>query len=86
MEREKRRVRIKGIVLPVEWDEGGNTIKVAIFTANEEVYLVGENANSTSLLSLLQREVDARGLLREETGQKVINVERYKILKRGEIR
>jgi hypothetical protein len=85
MEREKRRIRIRGIVLPVEWDSEGNAIKAAIFTANEEEYLIGQNRNSNRLLSLLKRGVAVRGVVREGAGQKVITVEHYETLKKGEI-
>ena len=81
MEGEKRRIRIRGIVLPVEWDSEGNAIKAAIFSANEEEYLIAQNRNSSRLLSLLKQEVNVRGRLREEAGQKVIVVEGYEMLK-----
>jgi hypothetical protein len=85
MEGEKRRIRVRGIVLPVEWDAKGNAIKAAIFTVNEEEYLIGQNRNSKRLLSLLKREVDVRGSLSEEACQKIITVEHYRTLKQGEI-
>jgi hypothetical protein len=86
MDWERKQIRIKGVVIPVAWDAEGNAIKAAIFTANEEEYLIEENTNLSRLLSLLKQEVEVKGMVREEAGQKVINVERYKTLKRGEIR
>ncbi|NIN00365.1 MAG: hypothetical protein GTO24_20470 [candidate division Zixibacteria bacterium] len=82
MEREKR-IRTVGIVVPVEWDEEGNAIKVALLTAHEKEYLIRENANSRRFLSLLRQEVDVTGTVREEAGQKVITVQHVRSLKRG---
>lgn len=81
MEREKR-IRTVGILVPVEWNEEGNTIKVALLTAHEKEYLIRENANSRRLLSLLRQEVDVTGTVEEVAGQKVITVERCRSLKR----
>lgn len=85
MEREKR-IRAVGIVVPVEWDEGGNALRVALLTAHEKEYLLREDANSRRLLSLLRQEVHVTGTVREEAGKKVITVQHCRTLKRGRIR
>lgn len=86
MEGEKRRIRVRGIVIPVEWDTEGNAIKAAIAAANEKEYLIEDDKNSEQFLGLIRQEVDVRGMVREEAGRRIIIVERYKTLKRGEIR
>lgn len=82
MKNETRQIRIKGIVLPVEWDAKGHAIKAAIFTGNEEEYLIKEDEHSKQFLSLFQQEVEVTGLVIEEAGQKVITVEYCQTLKR----
>jgi hypothetical protein len=81
MKDETRQIRIKGIVLPVEWDAEGHAIKAAIFTGNEEEYLIKEDENSKRFLSLFQQEVEVTGLVIEEADQKVITVEHCQTLK-----
>jgi hypothetical protein len=81
MKVEKREIRIRGIVLPIEWDTQGYATKAAIFTPNEEEYLIEDNKNSKQLLGLIRQEVDVVGKVREEAGQKVITVEHCQTLK-----
>jgi hypothetical protein len=68
VEQGKRHLRIRGIVIPIGWDAEANAIKAAIFTANEEEYLIEENTNSKQLLSLIRQEVAVRGTVTEEAG------------------
>lgn len=81
MERCRGQISIKGILVPVDWDEKGNAIRLAIMTPNEEEYIVEENRNGRELLDLMRQEVEVRGILREEAGHKIIMVETYKQMK-----
>lgn len=85
MKRDNERVNIKGILIPVDWDDNGNAIRAAIFTGNEEEYLVEENEKGKKLLVLMQQMVEIKGMVREEAGRKVITVKAFGTLKRGEI-
>jgi hypothetical protein len=80
MEGEKRKIRVRGIVIPVEWDAEGNTIKAAIAATNEEEYLI-EDKNLEQFLDMIQQEVDVRGMVREQAGRRIITVERFQRLK-----
>lgn len=84
MERNNEQVNIKGILIPVDWDDRGNAIRAAIFTGNEEEYFVEENEKGKKLLGLMQQVVEIKGVVREEAGRKVITVEGFGTLKRGE--
>jgi hypothetical protein len=75
MEGEMRETRVRGIVIPVEWDAEGNAIKAAIAATNEEEYLI-EDGNLEQFLGLIQQEVDVRGTVREHAGRRIITVER----------
>lgn len=81
MDRERKQIRIKGIVIPVEWDAEGNAIKAAISATNEEEYLMEDDKNLEQFLGLIQQEVDVRGMVREEPGRRIITVERCQRLK-----
>ncbi len=77
MERNNEQVNIKGILIPVDWDNKGNVIRAAIFSANEEEYIVEENEKGKKLYGLMQQVVEIKGLMREEAGRKIITVELY---------
>jgi hypothetical protein len=68
VEQGKRQLRIRGIVIPIGRNAEAIAIKAAIFTANEEEYLIEENTNSKQLLSLIRQEVAVRGTVTEEAG------------------
>jgi len=75
MKRPREPVTIRGILVPADWDVDGNAVKAALFTAKEEKYLLDEDEKIQELLGLMQQEVEVRGLLREEAGQKIITLE-----------
>jgi hypothetical protein len=77
MERNNEQVSIKGILIPVDWDDKGNVIKAAILTANEDEYIVEENEKGKKMLRLMQRVVKVGGVVREEAGNKLIKVEKF---------
>jgi hypothetical protein len=81
MEGEKRKIRIKGIVIPVEWDSEGNATKAAISAANEKEYLIEDDKDSEQFLGMIRQEVDVRGTVREEAGRRMLTVERFQRLK-----
>jgi hypothetical protein len=77
MKRNNEQVSIKGILIPVDWDDKGNVIKAAILTANEDEYIVEENEKGKKMLSLMRRVVKVGGVVREEAGNKLIKVEKF---------
>ncbi len=85
MEGNSEQISLRGIVIPVDWDEEGNALKVALLTAHEKEYLLRDDGNSSRLLSLLRQEVDVTGTVREEAGKKVITVQHCRTLKRVRI-
>jgi 5S rRNA maturation endonuclease (ribonuclease M5) len=85
MERCRGQISIKGIIVPADWDEKGNIIRVAIMTRGEGEYLVEGNTTGKKLLGMMRREVEVRGLVREKGGEKIITVEDCKKTKRGSL-
>ncbi len=55
---------ITGLVIPVDWDEQGNPTRTAIFSEDEQRYLVEHDRMGSELLSLLQQEVELEGIVR----------------------
>ncbi len=74
-----RPITIRGIVIPVDWDEKGKAIAAAISAHDEDEYLIERIYKGQELLDLLRREVEVRGLVREKQNKKRISVQEYSI-------
>lgn len=74
-----RPITIRGIVIPVDWDEKGKVIAAAISAHDEDEYLIERIYKGQELLDLLRREVEVRGLVREKQNKKRISVQEYSI-------
>jgi hypothetical protein len=77
MKTNVEQVSINGIIIPVAWDVEGNVTKAAISTFKEEEYLIEENETGKKLLSLIQKVVEVRGVVKVEAGNKIIAVEEF---------
>ena len=72
---------VRGLVIPVDWDEKGNVTATAISTQMEEEFLVDQNAWGEALLAFLRQRVKVSGsVVLKEDGKKVITVNRYEVL------
>ena len=77
-------VTIRGLIVPSEWDEGGNITATAISTYFEEEYLIDQNPRGKELLAFLRQKVEVIGLVRTgDRGRKVITVEEYEVIRVG---
>jgi hypothetical protein len=74
----KKLVTLRGVVIPVEWNENGNVIAVAIATHDEDEYVIDGQGNAEKHLDLLRKEVEVKGWFRVEHGRKIITIETYK--------
>jgi hypothetical protein len=81
MKAEEKLTCINGIIVPVDWDEKGNVIAGAISCHGEVEYRIDNNAKGSELLSFIQEEVEATGIVREKADRKVITVTEYQISK-----
>ena len=77
------KVKLKGIVMPTDWDEKGNVSAVNISTYNEEDYSVLLNEKGKELLSIIRMPVKVAGSIKSEKSMKIINVEEYSIINGG---
>ena len=68
---------IRGVVIPMEWDEQGNVVSIAISSHDETEYLVDKGGRGYELLALVRKEVEVGGEIREEDHKKVIKVKKY---------
>ena len=74
----KREPKIKGIIIPSNWDEEGNIKGVSLHTADEKEYLVEYGGVGMELLTCIHYKVAATGKIRERLdGRLYINVRSY---------
>ncbi len=78
----ERMIRIRGIVIPVEWDEKGNVVSVAISSHDEDEYFVDHKDKGQELKALSREEVEVFGELTDDGDRKIVSVKRYKLKKR----
>jgi hypothetical protein len=72
---------VRGLVIPVDWDDKGNVTATAISTHLEEEYLVDQNAWGEALLAFLRQRVKVSGsIVLKEDGKKFIKVKKYEVL------
>jgi hypothetical protein len=78
---ESKLATIKGLVIPVGWDDKGNITATAISTHFEEDYLVDQNAWGEELIAFLRQKVKVSGCMTQnKNGKKFITVKRYEVL------
>ena len=78
---EDRQATIRGLVVPVEWNEKGNVTATAISTNYEEEYLIDQNAWGEALLAFLRERVKVSGsIIQNKNGKKIITVSKYEVL------
>jgi len=68
---------IKGIVIPVDWDEKGKVVAAAISTHDEDEYLIDNDYKGEELLHFVQEEVEVSGVAKENKDKKIIAVQKY---------
>lgn len=80
---DTRPTTIRGIVVPVDWDEKGNVVAVAISAQDEDEYLITRDKNEEKLRALIREEVEVSGLMSEHKNKKTITVKRIQLKTRS---
>jgi hypothetical protein len=70
---------IKGIVLPVNWDEKGNIIDLVLSTHEEDEYRIETDEKSQELLAFVRDEVVVTGIVNKTEKGKSITVKKYRL-------
>ena len=60
---DERLITIKGIIIPVDWDENGKVTGVAVFTHDEDEFLVNNDVQGKKLLTQIHGELEVRGIV-----------------------
>ena len=74
-------ITIRGIVLPVDWDEKGNVIAAALSTHKEEEYLIDHDSKGRKLMDYIQHEVEVSGVVRRNNNTKTITITTYEVIR-----
>ena len=75
---KRKTVTLTGIVIPADWNDRQGVIAAALATADEKEYRICTTKKGKELLGVLQREVEATGVLdRDEKGRHIITVRSY---------
>ena len=75
---------MRGIVIPVAWDEQGNVIATAIFDHDENEYLVDKTGRGEEFLSLIRQEIEAKGVVTERADRKIFTISEYNVRVNGQ--
>lgn len=80
--REKgiRQVRFKGIIIPVDWDEKGNIIRLAIATNTEEELPIKDDTNGRKLFNHIQEHIEILAEIADVAGEQVLSIQEFQIL------
>jgi hypothetical protein len=73
---------VTGVVVPTDWDEKGNVVSIAISSHDEIEYFVDKKGKGPELLPLIRKEVEVRGVVREEENRKFITIRKFSIAER----
>jgi hypothetical protein len=74
-------ITIRGLLVPIDWDEKGNITEIAVSTYFEEEYLIEKNVRGEEMLPFLRQKVKVIGFVRmDERGRKIVRVEEYEVI------
>ncbi|MFZ0134564.1 MAG: hypothetical protein WAK95_18660 [Desulfobacterales bacterium] len=74
-------VYVRGIIVPVKWDENGNVAGFGIETFDEDFYLIGGTSEVVRFKQLMREEVELGGDILMLAGKKTINVRDIRVFK-----
>lgn len=75
-------MRGRGVIIPVEWDENGNVVAVAISTHGEDEYVIENEGKERELKALIRQEVEVIGEVRKRDGKRIIRIKAYTLKNR----
>jgi len=78
----KDTITLRGVIIPVDWDEAGNVTATGLATDQEEEYLITTYNNALDFFSILQEAVEIQGIDISEGPRKSVLVKKFKRLKK----
>ena len=77
-ERSNKLVKIRGILIPMDWDGNGRVTAIGLSSRDEKEYWIENNDGQEKLLEIIQKEVEVSGLLHEQAGRSKILLKGYR--------
>ncbi len=84
--RNTKPTTLKGILLPVEWDDKGRITAVALSTADEKEYRIIEDEKGKQLISLVREELELTGIVKTIQNNNTMTVVHYRKKRLGKQR
>ncbi len=72
---------VKGLLVPVEWDQDGQITAIALSMSNERELLIEPSETSSELMAILRRSVRLKGQISHQKEQSSIAVHEYQLLR-----
>ncbi len=69
--------KIKGVLLPVKWDENGSVQDIALYADDENEYIIVKNIKGKEMIKMLRQQVELYGTVQCKKGKHIIHVEGY---------
>jgi len=76
-------IKIRGVVIPAEWDAEGNVIGTAISAWDEVEYRIEKGGGETSLLEHMHQEIEVAGEVNEGKKVRTIKVHEFTVKRRS---
>ena len=73
--------KIRGVVVPMAWDDRGDVVAIALSTHDEHEYAIDREGKGEELLSLIRKEIVVNGIVTEKGKKKVIKILNYSVKK-----
>lgn len=80
--RREDQITVRGILIPVEWDESGSVLTTAVSTNQEDQFVIEDSKKGEELRAHLRAEVEVTGSVKESEGRTIIRVEEFALLKK----
>jgi hypothetical protein len=74
-----RLTTLRGILVPVDWDDEGNVTAVALSTRDEREYLIDKDAIGKGLQSHVREEVELSGILKDGPAGRTVTVKEFRL-------
>lgn len=73
----KNLTTLKGVLIPVDWDDDGGITAVALSTSDEKKYLVVKDEKGDQLIPLVREELELAGVVKTTENKLTITVVNY---------
>jgi hypothetical protein len=70
-------ITVRGLIIPVDWDQEGKVVGLALSSYDEQEYRIEMQDKGIELFKCVRKEVEVTGSIDERDGKKIFNVKKY---------